>query len=292
MQVSKHVHAIRIPFQVSFGPAERVDRFVHVYLVYGKTNVTLIDSGIASSEATIFEYLKGTAGKRNAISMIILTHSHPDHIGAARAIQQETGCKIAAHGGERRWIEDVEQQNRERPVPGFDALVGGSVKIDYLLNDGDRISLGDDLRLEVFHTPGHSKGSISLLLPHDRVLFVGDAVPLPGDIPIYEDVLLAVGSIKKLKAIGGVKMVLSSWDDPQEAETAYQRMDESLHYLQRIHTAVRNAAGEGGSLEPMQLCERVAANLGFPQIVANPLVAKTFQAHLKIRDREHLLRDE
>lgn len=79
-------------------------------------------------------------------------------------------------------------------------------------------SLGGGLRLEVFHTPGHSKGSISLLLHEDRALFYGDAVPLVGDATTYDDVLACVKSIKKLKKIKGINLLLSSWDNPQEGE--------------------------------------------------------------------------
>ena len=44
-----------------------------------------------------------------------------------------------AHPAERSWIQDVNLQNRERPVPGFSKLVGGSVQLDHELKDGDVI---------------------------------------------------------------------------------------------------------------------------------------------------------
>ena len=292
MQVSKHVHAIKIPFQVRVGPDRAVDRFVYLYAIYGATSVTLIDSGVKLSEIRIFEYLEKTKRKPHQISTLILTHSHPDHIGAAQAIQRATDCTVSAHASESNWIEDVKLQSRERPVPDFHNLVGGSVKVDQILNDGDILDLGDNLTLQVLHTPGHSEGSISLLFQEDQVLFSGDVLPLPGDIPIYEDVLLSLGSIKQLKAIDGINVILSSWDEPKIGETVYQAMDESLRHLQSIHEAVLKAAGKVDSPEPMQLCEEVLANLGLPQIIANPLIAKTFQAHLEVRNRQNLLGNE
>jgi glyoxylase-like metal-dependent hydrolase (beta-lactamase superfamily II) len=292
MQVSKHVHAIKIPFQVQVGPDRSVDRFVYMYAIYGATNVTLIDSGVVSSETKIFEYLDRTNRRPHQISTLILTHSHPDHIGAAEAIQRKTGCAVAAHGGESSWIEDVELQSRDRPVPGFHELVGGSVKVDRILNDGEILDLGDRLKLQILHTPGHSKGSISLLFQQDQVLFSGDALPLPGDIPIYEDALLSVGSIKKLQAIDGINIILSSWDEPKTGVTVYEVMDRGLHYLQNIHEAVLKASKQMESAEPMQLCERVLANLGLPQTIANPLIARTFQAHLEVKNQQDLIRNE
>jgi glyoxylase-like metal-dependent hydrolase (beta-lactamase superfamily II) len=82
-------------------------------------------------------------------------------------------------------------QFRERPVLGFHTLVGGSVQIDRLLQDGERIDLGD-ITLVVFHTPGHSKCSISLFCKEDGVLFAGDAIPQRNDLPIYDDVIVSV----------------------------------------------------------------------------------------------------
>jgi hydroxyacylglutathione hydrolase len=48
--------------------------------------------------------------------------------------------------------EDVELQFRERPVPGFHTLVGGSAVVDRLLTGGEILTLEDGLTLEVFHT--------------------------------------------------------------------------------------------------------------------------------------------
>lgn len=72
----------------------------------------------------------------------------------------------------------MQLQARERPAPGFDTLVSGSLAVDRLLEDGDVFDLGCGLRLQVFHTPGHSRGSISLLLLGYQALFPGDASPI------------------------------------------------------------------------------------------------------------------
>jgi glyoxylase-like metal-dependent hydrolase (beta-lactamase superfamily II) len=74
---------------------------------------------VQSSYEVIFDYLKDTGRKPEDIDMLILTHAHPDHIGSAKAIKEKTGCTVAAHPEARAWIEDVEQQFKERPVPGF-----------------------------------------------------------------------------------------------------------------------------------------------------------------------------
>jgi len=57
MQISEHVHAIRIPFQVPIAPGKAVERFVYSFLIDAGDNLCLIDSGVAGSERTLFDYL-------------------------------------------------------------------------------------------------------------------------------------------------------------------------------------------------------------------------------------------
>ncbi len=277
MQITGRVHAIKIPFQVPIALDRKIDRFVYAYLIYSE-RIWLIDTGVAGSEAAIYDYLDRTGKRPKDIAGIVLTHSHPDHIGAARAIQQETGCLIAVHPAERSWIEDVDKQARERPVPGLHSLVGGSARVDRTLNDGDVVDLGAGLRLEVIHTPGHSAGSVSLLLRESGVLFSGDAVPVSGEMPIYEDAAASTASVARLRAMPGITHMLSSWDEPRTGKAAYESMDKAAAYLTRIHDAVLRANSPG--CDPNELCKRVVADLGLPQAMANPLVARSFQANV------------
>jgi glyoxylase-like metal-dependent hydrolase (beta-lactamase superfamily II) len=266
-----------------------IERFVYVYLIYGTNGVCLIDTGVASSAEAIFDYLRATDRRVSDISLIIQTHSHPDHIGASRTIKGETGCAVAVHPAEKAWIENVQLQARERPVPGFDSLVAGSLAVNRLLQDGEVFDLGCGLKLQVFHTPGHSKGSISILLLGYRALFSGDAIPVPGELPIYEDVPASVASIKKLKTVPDIRYLLASWDEPRQGDMVYQRMDEGLQYLQRIHTAVRKCSENVSTPEPMELSGCVLKDVGLPEELANPIVARSIAAHLSVRNQKDIL---
>jgi glyoxylase-like metal-dependent hydrolase (beta-lactamase superfamily II) len=201
----------------------------------------------------------------------------------------ETGCSVSVHPAEKEWVEHVELQARERPLPDFQSLVSGPVAVNRTLDDGDIVDLACGLKLQVLHTPGHSKGSISLFLQGYNMLFSGDAVPVTGQLPIYEDVLASVNSLKRLKEIKGIRYLLASWDEPQKGDKAYERIDEGLRYIQRIHEAVLKASGDTPSPEPMQLCKRVLEKLGIPSVAANPLVARTFAAHLLMRGHKHII---
>jgi hydroxyacylglutathione hydrolase len=292
MQVIPSVYAIRHSFKILVAPGIALDRFVYSYIVYGEM-ITLVDTGVSGCERQIFECIRSAGRDPSEIALIILTHSHPDHMGSAWAIQHATGCGIAAHPSERAWIEDIDLQNHERPVPGFTTLVGGSVKIDHELADGDTIE-PDETRageMLVLHTPGHSNGSISLFMHKEGALFSGDAVPVAGDIPVYDDAIASVRSIKKLRGIPGIKVLLSSWDEPQERSNAYLQMDRALEYLQKIHDTVLMLAQDDNSSDLPELALRTASALGISPQAATPMLFRTIKANLRIRDWKDLLSD-
>ena len=292
MQITEHIHSLKIPFHVTDPSGLKIPRFVYVYLLVGE-ETWLIDSGMASSQEFILDYVKKIGRKPEEISLLILTHSHPDHVGAAKAVKETTGCSVAAHAAERSWIEDVDLQARERPVPGFKSLVGGSVKVDRALQDGEILVLRNgssgSLKVEVIHTPGHSSGSISLWLPDERALLTADAVPIPGDMPIFDDISASVASIQRLRSIYGIGVLLSAWDGPRSDDEAYRTLDRGMEYLQKIQRAVFRAAERGSLADPMELCGRIVEDLGLPDSMINPLVARTFMGCLNAKDREKLL---
>jgi hydroxyacylglutathione hydrolase len=280
MRVTEHIHAIRIPFTIPVGPGNEITREVYAYIVFGD-GISLVDSGVAGSETIFSDYIKKNGRDPKEIRNVILTHSHPDHIGAARAIQQATGCSVLAHGGEKEWIEDTERQFRERPVPGFHTLVGGPVTVDSVLADGDVVDLGASVRCEVMHTPGHSRGSITLVFGNEKTIISGDCLPLPNDLPIYENSSVSVNSINRLKRMKHIEVLLSSWEAPIHGYTHIEkRIDEGLSWLRRIHETVLKEQNRSKS-DVMELCRNVVRELGLPLFAANSLVARAFASSLE-----------
>lgn len=289
MQITPAIHALRHPFKIPVAPGIGIDRFVYSFILAGET-ITLIDTGVAGCENSIFDNIRSIGRDPDEISLIILTHSHPDHIGAVKAIKEATGCSVTAHPAERAWIEDVDLQNRERPVPGFSSLVGGSVMLDHVLEDGMVIDPdgSEACEIQVFHSPGHSAGSVSLLVQGERALFCGDAVPVYGDLPVYDDARQSVRSVDRLRAIRGIHHLLSAWDEPRAGEDAYHQMDRGLEYLQKIHKAVITTMSDGTS-DPMVVAERAAAALAFPPQAVTTLLVRTFAANIRERDHPDLV---
>ncbi len=279
MKVSDHIHCIKHTFSIPVKPGVSVDRFVYSYIIFGKEGIYLVDSGVKDSIDKIFDYIASNGRLIDEVKQLILTHSHPDHIGSAQEIQRKTSCRISAHANERNWIENVDQQYNDRPVPGFDTLVGGSVEVDHGLNDGDVVVLEDHIRINVIHSPGHSAGSISLLFKDEGVLISGDTLLLPGSLPIYDNFVDTVASIENLRKIAGIKVLLSSWDEPCYGGKIYQVMENSIKYLNDIHNAISQIP-DAKKLEPLELCRVVVEQLGLPPFTVNPLVARSFQATL------------
>lgn len=100
------------------------------------------------------------------IKLIVLTHRHPDHVGAARQVKEATGAEVAAHAEAARYLPQSSSYIFESP---FQA----SPYPDRFLKEGDSIDIGD-LHFTVRHTPGHTPCGISLV--GNGVVFTGDTL--------------------------------------------------------------------------------------------------------------------
>jgi len=279
MQITETVHALKHPFFIPVNPELSLERFVYSFLLFGPKHVHLIDSGVAESENAIIEYIQENNRSVEDIKTLILTHSHPDHIGSAKSIKEQTGCDVFAHTAEQKWIEDVDTQFADRPVPGFQALVKNSVGIDRFLHDGDRIEIDKDLTLRVIHTPGHSAGSVALVLEQDNVLISADSILLPDSFPIYEDAVASLTSLQKLQALENLEWLLASWDEPRKGNKIAERMEQGMNYLKTIHGYIQEIDAPH-NLSPMDLCNQLVRRMGLPPAAVNPLVARSFQSHI------------
>lgn len=102
------------------------------------------------------------------IKYIILTHGHSDHICGVRILKEMTNALILIHEYDAPMLTSTEKN--------FSGLYGErttSPPADKMLHEGDVINVGN-VSLKVIHTPGHSKGGISLLC--DDIVFTGDTL--------------------------------------------------------------------------------------------------------------------
>lgn len=105
------------------------------------------------------------------IVAILLTHAHFDHIGGVDEIRKLKGCPVYIHDLEADWLTNPKKNGSARwPDLGAPIVTDPA---EFALDEGQVLEfLG--IKLKVFHTPGHSPGSVSFL--YDKHLFSGDVL--------------------------------------------------------------------------------------------------------------------
>lgn len=150
---------------------------VNCYIVYGDTKEGIVvDPG-----GDVDEILKILEEKKINVKYIVLTHAHGDHIGGLIELKEALKVPVMIHEEEKEMLMD----GRKNESSGM-AMGTVEVEPDILLKDGDTIELGDK-EILVIHTPGHSKGGISLKVEDN--LITGDT--------------LFTGSIGRTDLLGG-----------------------------------------------------------------------------------------
>jgi hydroxyacylglutathione hydrolase len=284
MQLSPNVFALRIPFTVHVGPVA-LERFVYAYVIVAD-RVWLVDTGVAGSAPKLLAMVTEAGRTEGDIAEILLTHSHVDHIGSAQALVERTGARVHAHPAERRWIEDIDDQAKERPVPGFHQLCNSSVAVDCPLADQQVFELSPALHLRVIATPGHSPGGVSFLLEEQGILFSGDAIPIQSDMPVYDDPLGSARSIVRLQDLRGVRLLASAWAEPRSGDDVPVALAQGAQVIEEVHKAVQTATASPEA-DAMAFCKQVVESLRMPPPFANPMSLRTFMGHWRVRDRKH-----
>jgi glyoxylase-like metal-dependent hydrolase (beta-lactamase superfamily II) len=181
------------------------------YLWDRTDGLTVVDTSIAGSAGAILEAIRTIGRQPEQVTEIVLTHCHDDHRGSAADLARQTGATVIAHRLEAPVIRGEQPQlppvllDFERPI--FDAVspkvpAAGPVVVDREVEDGDTITGGGI----VVHVPGHTPGSIALLLPTPGVLFTGDTIAAHAGHPILGvfnvDRTEAIRSLRKQAALG------------------------------------------------------------------------------------------
>lgn len=105
------------------------------------------------------------------IEAIVLTHAHFDHMGGVEEIRKWKGCPVYLHAAEADWLESPKWNGSLRWPDVTGPLMTSPAEYD--LAGGQTLTLVGH-PFKVFHTPGHSPGSVSLLCGKD--LFAGDVL--------------------------------------------------------------------------------------------------------------------
>ena len=144
----------------------------NVYLVLDEKPI-LVDAGMMAGP-TLKNIKKFIDPAK--IELIVLTHCHHDHSGAAPALKEATGARLMLSEKEVGCIGD-----ELASVAYLFGQQAPEYKVDETLKEGMVLDIGE-WKLEVMETPGHSTGSLCLYERTQKVLFSGDTVFPDGNI--------------------------------------------------------------------------------------------------------------
>jgi glyoxylase-like metal-dependent hydrolase (beta-lactamase superfamily II) len=227
-EVCSLIQAAEDVYQIRFK-----NRAANAYLVRGQTRTILIDVGLSSNFPFLVECLAYLGCTPEAIDMVVLSHEHLDHVGAAFHFAGRT--LIAAHrlaANKIRLRDDFSMLRKMFNEPNV------PFHVDLWLEEGNLIDLGN-FRLVVMYTPGHTSACISLF-DHDKgLLFAADTL-MPGGVMggVFGSGSISdyIQSLERLKGLDA-KILLSGHGRLSDAP-----QDDVRIALQRSHALLSDTA--------------------------------------------------
>ncbi|MBI2434114.1 MAG: MBL fold metallo-hydrolase [Candidatus Hydrogenedentes bacterium] len=231
-------------------------------IILGEEDLYVIDPGASEAEeqdrlVTEIDHLCALGG---AVSAILLTHSHPDHVAAAPLLRARYGAPIWAHRATAHQLEFA---------------------VDRALEDEEVIEVPGNpcWRLRCLHTPGHDPGHLCFLEETTRTLLCGDLAANPGAIliaPEYGgDMTAYLASLERVRLLP-FNFMVPAHGLPLWGAAAQEKLDElHMHRLER-EAKIRAALESGVRTEEEILAQAYADT---PRD-AWPLAAMQLRAHL------------
>jgi len=251
-------------------------RAVNVYAIETDDGLLLIDGGWALREArAALEKALGSIGHPPAaIRRIVVTHVHRDHYTQAVTLRREFGSRIALGRADRGSLEQaiaspglskssivaLRRGGAEELIAPLLASGWGTAEgqsdwelPDEWLHGGEQIHVTSGRRLQVIHTPGHTRGHMVFADSAAGLLFSGDHVlphitpsigfeAAPAQLPLRD----YLQSLHLVRAMADMVMLPAHG---QPGPSVHARVDELLdHHRQRLDqclAAVRSTAATG-----------------------------------------------
>ena len=158
--------------------------FVNCYLIREEQSKTCVVVDPGGHPNKVLKYLED---KGLTLEAILLTHGHFDHVGAVKELAETTGCKVYLHADDLTLPENY---------------TAGPLYYTHHYDEGDVLELAG-LTIRVMHTPGHTEGSVCLVV--EDVIISGDTLfchscgrtDLPGGDP--DAIMRSLARLKNLE---------------------------------------------------------------------------------------------
>jgi len=192
------------------------------YLIRHKGTI-LVDTGVPGKFSKFSKRLKNIGIEPEEIKAVIITHCHWDHVGCLKEIRNMTRAKVVVHKNEKNLLEKGEL-TLPPGVTRWGKIMGTLLKaigrktstepnkVDFVMEDEDYSLEEFGIPGEIVFTPGHSLGSISVVLDSGEA-FIGDmamnSFPLtigPNLSIFAEDIFALKNSWRKLIDKGAKKI--------------------------------------------------------------------------------------
>ncbi|PSL40727.1 glyoxylase-like metal-dependent hydrolase (beta-lactamase superfamily II) [Planomicrobium soli] len=278
MEIFPGVHRIEVHYH---------NRYLFQHILVGTDNLLFIDSGVA---ATPMEAIGPYVDKEKIVEeqspFLLVTHGDSDHSGGNAALKTLfPKLKIMAHRFDSENIEDPNQllKNRYNELEHLGLAyseeknkqslknMGEKCSVDIALAGEESFRLSADWKVQLQHSPGHTKGHMMVYDPKNRMAIVADAI-LGKGVPAREGGLalcptnrypgMYLETITEIEALDIDHLLTSHFPLISGKEEIARFVAESREFVAMVDAYILNEVEKEGSVSVRSLIDHVGKKLG------------------------------
>ena len=121
----------------------------------------------------------------------------------------------------------------------------------------------------------------SYLLREPGVLFTGDAIPVPDDIPIYINSQKSLESLNLLHKLSNtVQLCCPAWDTAYWGQDVSKAVENGIKLIESLECKLHSLMQDNPNLTVEQYTALLCEKMQTPQFLHNPLFKQTVRSHI------------